>query len=269
MRITLCAIGRMENRYAREWVDYHLSIGFDHIYICDNNRVGEEHFEEVIGDYVKEGRVTILNFRNMERVQIRAYNKCYALYGGTCDWMAFLDFDEYLVTSKPLQEFLTGREGMDCVLVNWRVMTDSGLVSYDARPVRERFTVPLDNHVLMRGKHRYNDHVKSIVRGGLGVNTVFDNSMHVPKMGIRCCTANGNTATHSPFHPCDHSIARIDHYTTKTLEEWLTVKMVRGLGQSDSDRWRQKIAIKQFFEINSHSPEKDKMVAEWAADDCP
>ena len=47
--IVICTIARKENLYIKEWVDYHLSIGFTHIYIFDNNREGEERVSEIIG----------------------------------------------------------------------------------------------------------------------------------------------------------------------------------------------------------------------------
>ena len=77
MKTALVAIGRRENQYAREWVSHHLALGFDHIYIYDNNHKGEEHFETVLSDFVAEGLVTIIDYRNMEKAQRSAYNVAY------------------------------------------------------------------------------------------------------------------------------------------------------------------------------------------------
>jgi hypothetical protein len=262
--IALCAIGRLENRYAREWVEYHLEKGFNRVIIYDNNREGEERFENVLQDYIDEGRVEVIDYRGRELAQIPAYNDCYRRYGNLFEWIAFLDFDEFLVTDKPIHAFLSEFLDADCVFVNWRVMTDSGLVHDDGRPLRERFTVPLGNDVLMRGNHRYNDHVKSIVRGGLQTEYIFGGQMpHVPKAPLRCCTAAHRFVESKPFQTCDHSRARIDHYTTKTIEEWLNVKYKRGFPIKISQRWREEWAIPQFFEINERTAEKEKVVEEW------
>lgn len=265
-QVALCGIGRMENRYAREWVEYHLGKGFNRIIIYDNNRDGEERFEDVLQDYIGEGRVEIVDYRGRELAQIPAYNDCYRRYGNLYEWIAFLDFDEFLVTDRPLHEFLSEFRDAECLLVNWRVMTDSGLVRYDGRPLRERFTTPLADDVLMRGKHRYNDHVKSIVRGGLRREEVFGGQMpHVPKGPIRCCTAAHRFVDGKPFQTCDHSRARIDHYTTKTIEEWLQVKYRRGFPISITQQWRDEWAIPQFFEINERTDEKEAVLREWEA----
>ena len=95
MRTALVGIGRLENRYAREWVEWHLKIGFDHIFIADNNRGNEERFEDVVGDYVKHGMVTVVDFRDRTAVQLEAYNTIYKNYGKDYDWVAFFDFDEF------------------------------------------------------------------------------------------------------------------------------------------------------------------------------
>ena len=36
-KVGLCVIGKQENKYAKEFVEYYKSIGFDHIFIYDNN----------------------------------------------------------------------------------------------------------------------------------------------------------------------------------------------------------------------------------------
>ena len=69
MKTALIAIGRRENQYAREWVEHHLTLGFDHIYIYDNNHDGEEMFIDVLMDYVEQGRVSIIDYRNQEKAQ--------------------------------------------------------------------------------------------------------------------------------------------------------------------------------------------------------
>ena len=41
-QIAVCAMGRMENRYAVEWVKHYKKLGFDKVFIYDNNREDEE-----------------------------------------------------------------------------------------------------------------------------------------------------------------------------------------------------------------------------------
>ena len=100
MKTALVAIGRRENQYAREWVEHYLKLGFDHIFICDNNRYLEEHFEDVLADYLRQGVVTILDYRKQAGCQKQAYNDVYAQYGDDYDWLAFFDFDEFLTFSR-------------------------------------------------------------------------------------------------------------------------------------------------------------------------
>ena len=37
MKTAICAIAKHENVYINDWVNYHLNLGFDHIYIYDDN----------------------------------------------------------------------------------------------------------------------------------------------------------------------------------------------------------------------------------------
>ena len=77
MRIALVAIGRRENLYAVEFVEHYKKLGFDNIFILDNNHDGEEHFEEVLQPYVDDGFVKILDYRNQVNCQMRAYTEAY------------------------------------------------------------------------------------------------------------------------------------------------------------------------------------------------
>ena len=71
MKTALIVIGRQENRYCREFIEHHLKVGIDHIFVLDNNRQGEDHFEDVLQDYIEAGKVTIKGcewFSQYERV---------------------------------------------------------------------------------------------------------------------------------------------------------------------------------------------------------
>ena len=65
MKVALVCCGRLENRYAVEFIEYYKQLGFDHIFIADNNRDGEEHFEDVLQSYIDNDFVTIENYRNI------------------------------------------------------------------------------------------------------------------------------------------------------------------------------------------------------------
>jgi predicted ThiF/HesA family dinucleotide-utilizing enzyme len=64
MTTALVGIGRLENRYAREWVEHHLRTGFDTIIIADNNHRGEDRFEDVLQTHIDDGTVIILDYRD-------------------------------------------------------------------------------------------------------------------------------------------------------------------------------------------------------------
>ena len=242
----LVGIGRRENRYAREWVEHHLKVGFDHILIADNNHDGEERFEDVLLPYIERGVVTILDYRNQTAVQNRTYNNVYQKYQDTFDWLAFFDFDEFLdIRQGTLDDLLTTTENI--VTVNWECYGDNGLVHYDERPCWERFAQPLPHplHVQYQN-HAENDHVKSIIRGGLGTIDFCRNPHVIGAM--------------SPFRDYDPKApAVLRHYITKTAEEW-TWRALRGSGNRTLAQWRSTYAGR-FFKYNELTEEKSKIMS--------
>ena len=96
MKVALCCIGRQENRYIREFVEYYKNLGVDKIFLYDNNYDDEEHFEDVINDYIENGFVEITDFRNKSICQLEAYQDCYDRRSKEYDWICFFDIDEFL-----------------------------------------------------------------------------------------------------------------------------------------------------------------------------
>ena len=93
IRTLLCCIGRKENQYIREFVEYNKMAGFTNICLFDNNYDGEDDFKEVIGDYIDEGYVILKDYRNRQVCQVDAYNESYQEYKNQYDWIAFFDCD--------------------------------------------------------------------------------------------------------------------------------------------------------------------------------
>ena len=53
LKICLCTLGKMENKYAREFVEHYKRYGVDKIFIYDNNDIKGEKFDLVLSDYIK------------------------------------------------------------------------------------------------------------------------------------------------------------------------------------------------------------------------
>ena len=57
--ILICSIGKKENLYIREYVDYYYSLGVDKIILFDNNDINDERFEYILEDYIKKKYIDI------------------------------------------------------------------------------------------------------------------------------------------------------------------------------------------------------------------
>lgn len=258
MKVALCCIGRMENRYAVEYVEHYKTIGFDKIFIYDNNHDGEEHFEDVLQQYVDDGFVDVVDCRNHERWQLSAYNDCYLKHNAEYDWIAFFDFDEFLilVKDKDVKEYLSRFDGYDIVKVNWMIYTDNNLVTDDGRGVLERFTTPMEYDKRITYSFPENNHIKSFIRGGIK-NLVWNYNPHTPSMNLKYCNSVGEKSDNKPFQPYNYELSYVKHFTTKTIQEWLQNKVVRGYPDGNEICFLSgNNVIHKFFMYNKETEEK-------------
>lgn len=127
IKVCLCVIAKNENKYLREFVEYYKSIGYDRIFLYDNNGINGEKFDEVINDYITNGFVKVIDFKKNGREikpQILAYKDCYSRNSKLYDWLSFFDVDEYIDIHKKykkIQDFFNDKIFEHCqnIKINW------------------------------------------------------------------------------------------------------------------------------------------------------
>ena len=48
IKVALCTMGKKENLYAKEYMEYYMKLGVDHMFIYDDNDLGTEKIKDVL-----------------------------------------------------------------------------------------------------------------------------------------------------------------------------------------------------------------------------
>lgn len=257
LKTLICCIGRLENQYIREYVEWYKNLGITNICLFDNNYDGEDDFRDVIGDYIDSGFVILKDYRNRKVCQLDAYNECYSIYGNEYDWIAFFDIDEFMFIhgNNTISDYLSMTEfnDYDMIHINWMLFGDGDVLKNDGRQLLQRIVKPLDINIQTQYNFPDNFHVKSIIRGGLK-KVIWNQTSHTPTNDIKCCDASGGKCRcNSPFTPYDFRKAGLLHFTTKTAEEF-AIKVKRGF--PDGNPTTKEQMIESFFKRNKVTKEK-------------
>lgn len=260
-KICLCVIAKNENLYVREFVEYYKNMGYNKIFIYDNNDKNGENFEEVINDYINSGFVKIIDFRDRNKIgnpQFDAYKNCYSKYNKLYDWLSFYDMDEFLELNekyKTIQNFLNDKIFKKCqnIKVNWLIFGVNNNLYYINKPLRKRF----NNNNAKKSKG-----IKSTVRGHLSSN-YWENMLnpHSSRLNITSCSTSGKIIrSDSPFNdPPDYLNAKLIHYYYKSFEEYC-LKIKRGkadIVKNDSIILRR---YKKVYSLGKNNSEKLKII---------
>ena len=264
MKVALVCCGRLENRYVQEFVDYYKQLGIDHILIADNNREGEEHFEDVLQRYINDGFVSIYNFRNVtEYAQYESYFSLYYKCSEDYDWVYFCDIDEYLTLPKDnnIKDYLSRECFKDAnqILINWQTYTDNDLIYDDGRPCLERFTATMDLDKTIEEDWLIKNRVcKPILRTNL-YNLEYQ-TVHMFKSDLlRKTTYNSKGKKVKEFQiwqPINYDYAYIKHFSTKTIDEYINNKWKRGTGDRPYENFLNEYGLDVFFKYNDITEEK-------------
>lgn len=258
MKVCICLVASLENNYITEFINYYRQLGFDNIFIYDNNDVDGERFEDVIGNEIESGYVTVFNKRGIidpTHFVCNCYQEFYDSYGNSYDWIFFVYCDEYLVlnNANDIKEYLALLcfDNYDSIHINWQTYNDNNLVYYSNEPLNSRFTTPAElNTVVIKE----NVHIKSLIRGGLSINVI---SPHHIDNTISCCDNRGESIPNeNKTELINYQNAYIKHFRTKTIDEYMNNKMEKLVKKGYDNILFDDVF---FFNINTRTPEKEKI----------
>jgi hypothetical protein len=257
--ICICVIGKNENLYAKEFVEYYYNLQVDKIFIFDNNDLNGERFDIVLKKYILNKFVEIIDIRGLISIQIPIYNYFYQKYSCLFDWIIFIDFDEYINIQRnlSLKQYLYNKRFIKCqsILLNWIYYDDNGLIKYDNRTLLQRFTN--QKFKLNKGKCIIRTQFKNIL-----IPTTMNAGINIKYY----CNSNGERIFpknyfHRKFK--NNSFAFIKHFSMKTIEEFCN-KIKRGDAHYSLNNPYYKIILKKkirnFFKINQNTTEKRELL---------
>jgi hypothetical protein len=224
-KIAICAIFKDEAPYLLEWLAFHKVIGVDHFVLYDNGSV--DGGADVIRGSGLAGHVTLIAWSDRPG-QLSAYRHFHANHARDFTWAAFIDLDEFIVPAagSSIRDILlrTEYDRYSDILLNWLVFSASGHARRPDGLVVENFTRRL------RDDAEGNRHVKSLVRTKDLVR--IGSTPHIFDCSGPTCNTRGETVMSYAVQPAVcHNVMAINHYFTKSAEEW-DFKRWRGRGDS-------------------------------------
>jgi hypothetical protein len=201
---------RDDNDYLQEWIDYHLSIGFDKIIIYDH--LSKDPVKSVYGP-----KVTIY-WLERESLFIPEFIHNYTLKHHPSFWLAHFDVDEFIVLleHQKINDLLRNYEDHGALGIPWSMFGSSGHISKPKGLVKDSYLYRRPDEKMW---------IKSII------NTQFCKRIDDPHHGIY--TRSSVNEVYEPFEgPITDSprkLIKLNHYFTRSLEEYER-KIKRGTG---------------------------------------
>lgn len=140
-RVALCLIFKNEAPFLKEWLDFHLALGVDHFYLYNNN--SDDDFREVLRPYVLGGVITLIDWPQPHS-QRWAYKDCYTRFRSECNWIGFLDADEFVCPKyeTDINDWLRRFDRFPSVMISYLMFGTGGRVEHDyGKDVIEQYHV--------------------------------------------------------------------------------------------------------------------------------
>lgn len=262
MQIVVCAMAKNEHKYINEWVKHYINLGFDKLYIYDNDDLDKPYIADFI-DKSYLSKVVIKNIRGQHRLKLQhdIYTGFYIKYKNEFDWCLFCDIDEFLVGVDNVHTWLERPKynGIEQIRVKWQLFGDDDLIERDmSKTVMETFVKPITSSLNRNlvDKGTLENQGKMIVRGKM--NKVVIRSPHFASRQIRdnilfSVLPSGKRCFSKVVINEDYSNETIflNHYMTKSLSEFIEQKM----GRTDAV-FGMNLNLDYYWRINKKTEDK-------------
>ncbi|PWU24924.1 MAG: hypothetical protein C5B48_03895 [Candidatus Rokuibacteriota bacterium] len=207
----VCTMYKNHARYLCEWLEFHRLVGAERFFLYDNG--SEDEHRQVLEPYVDEGLVVVHDWPQSPGMA-GAFNDCLREHRTDARWIAFIDIDEFLFSplGVPLPGILQDYEYAPGVGVNQWIFGTSGHETSPPGLVIENYT---------RRASTPNSFIKSVVDPARAVESGNPHFFWYQDGAV------GVSENHEPLPAnfgrspnASWSRLRINHYMTKSKEEW-------------------------------------------------
>lgn len=207
--------------YLKEWLDFHILMGFQHFYMYDNNSI--DNPLKILAPYIKKNLVTY----NVWDKDLGTFPDCnphrmYHIkkYGHLSRWIGFFDIDEFIYPVKSgenLHDILSEFEQFSGIQIHFLVFGSNGKEVYEDDPVIARF-----NKRASFNKTNDSKFCKTIVNP-TKVLSCKNSHFFIFKDGF--AVNDIKISENDKKYNYDFSRIAINHYVTKSKEEYLNFKV--------------------------------------------
>ncbi|WP_312189732.1 glycosyltransferase family 2 protein [Leclercia sp.] len=229
--IAVGAIFKNEYPYITEWIAYYKLLGFNKFYIVDN--ISDDGSSELLTKLHENGEITRIEYQTIEgtKPQIHAYNLILDKAQHECEYITFIDADEFLCFADSNQgihdliHFMNSKENIGGVALSWCMFGSSHAILPGNGLITERF-----DHRAEKSSN-LNIYYKSFLKTNAIRRTKEGGIHHFPlNDGFKFVLTDGSeiktTSGRSEYACWD--ICRLNHYVIKSNSEFYRKKMARG-----------------------------------------
>jgi hypothetical protein len=247
--IAIVACVKNEETYIEEWVRFHRAVGIRHFHIY--NDASTDATLQVLNDLLSPAELTVIPWKMRMRDsgsaeilngQNIAFAHAILNFGGSYEWMAFIDVDEFLLPRKgrTLEKALQGAGGFPNISLPWHMFGHSGHVSRPPLPVCLSYTMRVSDPMRQNlDASNFKCIVDPVEVTGVSVHhfkTRSHGDITVNDAGEKF---SRRTRKMSEFYSSE--FIQLNHYYARSQQE-LQEKVDRGWSfDGSSEKYRQKV----------------------------
>ena len=262
----LVCIAKKEERYIEEFVQYHLKLGVDYIFLYDNE--DQPTYHKLLSSYKQVIVKHIPGKKYYGGPQTKALHDFTTriMKDQRITHVAHIDIDECIVLKKHshIHDFIrsyikTNDNSIKCagIGMNWRFFGSSGHITYENTPVTSRFT---------KCAKKLNHHIKTLFNKKFFRKYNECHSIQTNNREYPILSTSGKLITSAFNEETQNDIIQLNHYKCKTWDEF---REIRKRGRADiPGRVETDKQIANSFRVHNINEIEDKSAHDFFKKKC-